>query len=102
MEVQIRISAQFFFQMQSFFTGFFRSAGFSPNLGRVVLSDATMPDGWATPLGTSTVTGVSISLAWPGTGSAPHGTHAISLTARNACGPSDLSVSIVVPKVAEG
>ena len=67
------------------------------DLGDVVLDDADLPDGWAVSSAPAAhAQAVTIGRA-TGAGAPAAGSYTIPLTARNACGPRTLTVTITVP-----
>ena len=70
------------------------------DLGDVVLDDAGLPAGWtvtSAPRAAPATHERDVTVAWSGAGAPAAGTHTLTLTARNACGPSNLAVAITVP-----
>ena len=70
------------------------------DLGDVVLDDADLPTGWtvtSAPRPAPAAHERDVTVAWSGAGAPAAGTHTLTLTARNACGPSNLTVTITVP-----
>lgn len=68
-------------------------------LGAVVLDTPDTPAGWTVTDSprAAPVPGRDVTIAWAGTGEPPAGTHFISLTARNGCGPAKIVAAITVP-----
>ena len=69
-------------------------------LGAVVLDAPTLPAGWSVTSAARAAPHAEerdVTIAWAGDGRPEAGTVRIELTARNAIGPSRLSVAIVVP-----
>ena len=70
------------------------------DLGAVVLDDADTPAGWtvtSTPRAAPASHERDVTIAWSGTGEPDAGTYSLDLTARNACGPATLTVTVAVP-----
>ena len=72
----------------------------APALGAVVLDYMSPPAGWTVTSAPRAVPAAherDVTITWNGTGEPDAGSYAIPLTARNACGPRDLAVTITVP-----
>ena len=70
------------------------------DLGNVVLDDTGLPAGWtvtSAPRPAPAAHERDVTVAWSGAGAPAAGTHTLTLTARNACGPSNLVVAITAP-----
>ena len=74
------------------------------DLGDVVLDDPDTPPGWtvtSTPRAAPAAHERDVTIAWAGTGAPDAGTYTLTVTARNACGPASLTVTITVPAAAD-
>lgn len=74
------------------------------DLGDVVLDDADTPPGWtvtSTPRPAPAAHERDVTIAWAGTGAPDAGTYILPVTARNACGPATLTVTVTVPAAAD-
>ena len=69
-------------------------------LGDVVLDDADTPPGWtvtSAPRAAPAAHERDVTIAWAGAGAPSAGTYSVPMTARNACGPATLTVTVTVP-----